>query len=141
MFEYNLDRFYDAHKRDYEQALAEIKNGRKESHWMWYIFPQIRGLGSSMYAIRYGIENLEEASAYVNDELLGSHLREICDALLLLPTDDPVEIFGVIDAMKLKSSMTLFKEAVEDNALFFEVLLKFYDGAFDDLTLEILDSE
>lgn len=138
MLEYDLSRFYIAHNRDYKRALSELKNGHKVSHWMWYIFPQIKGLGSSDYAVRYGITSLEEATAYLNDELLGEHLRELCSTLLELPTNDAVEIFGNIDAIKLKSSMTLFVEATEDNSLFHSVLLKFYDGELDATTIKLL---
>ena len=138
MYDYDLTRFYKAQENEYEQALAEIKNGYKEGHYMWYIFPQIRFLGYSENAIRYGIANIEEAQAYVNDDILGARLRELCEALLKLPTNDPVEIFGELDAMKLKSCMTLFKEASDDHEIFDAVLLKFFKGELDQLTLEKL---
>ena len=104
----DLERFYSAQRQDYARALAEIQNGYKESHWMWYIFPQIKGLGRSPTAKFYSIKDLDEAIAFLNDPYLGGNLREISAELLNKITDDAEDIFGKIDAMKLKSSMTLF---------------------------------
>ena len=104
----NLKRFTEAQYRDYEQALKEIKNGRKESHWMWYIFPQLKGLGRSYTSDFYGIENLDEAKAFLQDPYLGKNLQEIAAALLELDNDNATQIMGRPDDMKLKSSMTLF---------------------------------
>ena len=125
--EFSLDRFRSAHASYYETALQEIKAGRKQSHWMWYIFPQIIGLGETSTSIYYSIKSIEEAEEYLNDEVLGNNLREITNALLELESNDPVEVFGSIDALKLKSSMTLF-DLVSSNDIFNEVLEKFYNG-------------
>ena len=123
----SLDRYKNAQAASYETALEEIRNGKKESHWMWYIFPQIIGLGETSTSIYYSIKSIEEAEEYLNDEVLGTNLREITNALLELESNDPVEVFGPIDALKLKSSMTLF-DAVSSNDIFNEVLEKFYNG-------------
>ena len=129
-----LDRFIKAQENTYLVALKEIKNGRKQSHWMWYIFPQIKGLGMSETSRYYGIDGEEEAKAYLDNEILGSRLREITSELLKLNIDNPVDIFGTIDAMKLKSSMTLF-DYVSDDKIFSEVLNKYYNGEIDEKTI------
>lgn len=131
-----LNRFLDAQEYDYELALNEIKNGRKVNHWMWYIFPQIRGLGESSTSIYYGIKDLDEARNYLNHEILGSRLIEITNELLKLETCDSNEIFGSIDSMKLKSCMTLF-DIVSSNDIFNKVLEKYYNGTKDELTISI----
>jgi uncharacterized protein (DUF1810 family) len=124
-----LSRFIDAQSGGvYEEALAEIKAGRKESHWMWFIFPQLEGLGFSGTAHYYGIQGLDEAKEYLADETLGSRLREISTALLSLPTNDPRGIFGSPDYLKLSSSMTLFAMAAPDEKVFADVLNKYYGG-------------
>jgi uncharacterized protein (DUF1810 family) len=123
----SLDRYKNAQAASYETALKEIRNGKKESHWMWYIFPQIIGLGETSTSIYYSIKSIEEAEEYLNDEVLGTNLREITNTLLELESNDPVEVFGPIDALKLKSSMTLF-DTVSSNDIFNEVLEKFYNG-------------
>lgn len=133
-----LDRFLDAQRGDYAAALAEVRRGRKTSHWMWYIFPQIAGLGQSSTARYYSIRDLEEAREYYAHPVLGQRLREISGALLELRGSDPVAVFGGIDSMKLKSSMTLFAVAAPDDPLFQQVLDKYYDGEQDTLTLRIL---
>ena len=133
-----LDRFLDAQRGDYAAALAEVRRGRKTSHWMWYIFPQIAGLGQSSTARYYSIRDLEEAREYYAHPVLGQRLREISGALLELRGSDPVAVFGGIDSMKLKSSMTLFAVAAPDDPLFQQVLDKYYDGEQDALTLRIL---
>ena len=120
----NLDRFIKAHEEDYELALKEIKNGRKLTHWMWYIFPQIKSLGMSETAQYYEIKSLEEAHAYLGNELLKSHLIEISNELLNLNTNDPVEVFGDVDSLKLKSSMTLFAY-ISDKEIFNKVIDKY----------------
>ena len=132
----NLDRFIEAHEEDYERALKEIKNGRKLTHWMWYIFPQIKGLGMSETAQYYEIKNLEEAHAYLDNELLKSHLIEISNELLKLNTNDPEEVFGDIDSLKLKSSMTLFSY-ISDNEIFNKVIDKYFNGSKDLTTIRI----
>ena len=133
-----LDRFLDAQRGDYAAALAEVRRGRETSHWMWYIFPQIAGLGQSSTARYYSIRDLEEAREYYAHPVLGQRLREISGALLELRGSDPVAVFGGIDSMKLKSSMTLFAVAVPDDSLFRQVLDKYYGGEQDALTLRIL---
>lgn len=129
-----LDRFIKAQENNYLVALKEIKNGRKQSHWMWYIFPQIKGLGMSETSRYYGIDGEEEAKAYLDNEILGSRLREITSELLKLNIDNPVDIFGTIDTMKLKSSMTLF-DYVSDDKIFSQVLNKYYNGEIDEKTI------
>lgn len=129
-----LDRFIKAQENTYLVALNEIKNGRKQSHWMWYIFPQIKGLGMSETSRYYGIDDEEEAKAYLDNEILGSRLREITSELLKLNIDNPVDIFGTIDAIKLKSSMTLF-DYVSDDKIFSQVLNKYYNGEIDEKTI------
>ena len=133
-----LDRFLDAQRGDYAAALAEVRRGRKTSHWMWYIFPQIAGLGQSSTARYYSIRDLEEARDYYAHPVLGQRLREISGVLLELRGSDPVAVFGGIDSMKLKSSMTLFAVAAPDDPLFLQVLDKYYGGEQDALTLRIL---
>lgn len=133
-----LDRFLNAQQGDYAAALAEVRRGRKTSHWMWYIFPQIAGLGQSSTARYYSIRDLEEAREYYAHPVLGQRLREISGALLELRGSDPVAVFGGIDSMKLKSSMTLFALAAPDDPLFQQVLDKYYGGEQDALTLRIL---
>jgi uncharacterized protein (DUF1810 family) len=134
----DLGRFVDAQGGIYEQALAELRAGRKRSHWMWFVFPQIAGLGRSPTAERYAISGLEEAQAYLAHPLLGPRLRECCRALLELPGSDPEEVLGGIDALKLRSSMTLFARADPAEALFTRVLEQWYGGRPDDATERIL---
>lgn len=136
--EYDLSRFIEAHERDYAKALKEVKAGYKQSHWMWYIFPQVQGLGHSSTSMFYAISGIEEAKAYMNDPVLGSHMIEICEALLALDTNDAEEVFDWPDDMKLKSSMTLFECAVPEMEKFSKVLHKFFSGDRDVKTLEIL---
>ena len=133
-----LDRFLDAQRGDYAAALAEVRRGRKTSHWMWYIFPQIAGLGQSSTARYYSIRDLEEAREYYAHPVLGQRLREISGVLLELRGSDPVAVFGGIDSMKLKSSMTLFAMAAPDDPIFQQVLDKYYGGEQDALTLRVL---
>ena len=133
---YNLDRFRSAHGESYETALREIRSGRKQSHWMWYIFPQIQGLGRSAMAMHYEIQNAEEALEYWNDPLLRSHMVEICGALLKL-NRPIIWIMGYTDHLKLRSSMTLFW-LVTGEQLFKDVLDKFYHGKVDNYTKEKL---
>ena len=136
----NLDRFISVQKYVYEEALTEVKQGNKKSHWMWFIFPQIIGLGESDTAIYYSIVNIEEATKFLSHEILGKRLREITSELLKLKTNDAEEIFGEIDAVKLKSSMTLF-DCVEENSIFDEVLKKYFNGQRNELTLNKLDQQ
>lgn len=135
---YNLARFKEAQDFGvYEKALAEIMNGRKLSHWMWFIFPQIKGFGHSHNTLFYSIKCADEAKAYLEDELLAGRLREICHLLLDLPTTDPEEIFGNPDWIKLASSMTLF-DYVSPNDIFSKVLDKFYSGSRDMKSLSFI---
>lgn len=137
---YDLSRFYSPHKRDYAAALSEIRAGRKDSHWMWYIFPQVKGLGRSSTSEFYGIKDLEEAQAFLHDKVLGAHLTEISSALLELDCSDAEQIFGKTDAMKLQSSMTLFSLADPQEDIFVQVLDKFFCGRQDKQTRIILDA-
>ena len=135
---YDMSRFIKAQELDYQRALAEIKNGKKESHWIWYIFPQIKGLGKSSQCNKYDIVNLEEAKAYLAEPILRKHLIEICEALLSLDTNDAVDVMERPDNLKLRSSMTLFSIADPEETVFKEVLEKFYKGKPDYRTLKIL---
>ena len=123
----------------YADALAELKAGRKYSHWMWYIFPQIKGLGVSSTSEYYGITDIKEAAAYLADPILGAHMRELCEVLLSLPTDDAYAVFGSPDDKKLRSSMTLFALAADDPQMFAAVLEKFYGGKRCTRTLDRID--
>ena len=134
---YDLQRFHIAQKFDYPVALGEIKNGQKESHWMWYIFPQLKELGYSSTAKYYGLTK-DEAKAYINDEILKSRLIEISQALLELTSNNATEILGYPDDLKLKSCMTLFSEIVPELEVFDQVLQKFFSGKKDDKTLKLL---
>ena len=138
---YEVSRFMKAHQSDYQRALSEIKNGKKVSHWMWYIFPQMKGLGRSSMSEYYGIQDLNEAKAYLADPTLGKHLIEICEALLSLDTNDATEVMGRPDDRKLKSSMTLFDAATETIDVFQRVLDKYYQGKKDYRTLRMLGIE
>ena len=132
-----IDRFIEPNEEDYEIALKEIKKGHKESHWIWYIYPQLRGLGQSHMSSYYGIKDLNEAKEYLNHPILGKRLIEITKTLLLLDIQNPIKIFGYIDAVKVKSCMTLFYLASQ-NKLFLNVLEKFYNGRFCEKTIQIL---
>ncbi|MDQ8052630.1 MAG: DUF1810 domain-containing protein [Pedobacter sp.] len=123
---FNLDRFVAAQQRDFHQALAEVKNGRKQSHWMWYIFPQLKGLGQSEMSKFYGLAGLDEASAYLAHPILGKNLIEISNALLDLAQSDALKIFGSPDNLKLRSCMSLFAGLPEAPPVFEKVLQKFY---------------
>jgi len=134
----SLSRFTTAQENSFENALREIKNGRKQSHWMWYIFPQIYGLGFSETSKYYALKSREEAIQYLNDPVLGDRLIQISRELLKLPTDDAHEIFGNPDHLKLKSSMTLFAALPCADQLFQAVLDKFFNGESDQRTLGLL---
>lgn len=135
--ENRLDRFLTAQERSYDAALSEIKNGRKRSHWMWYIFPQIAGLGMSSTAQYYSIADIEEAREYITHPVLGARLLEISRALLTLDSSDATAVMGYPDDLKLRSSMTLFAQISED-PVFNAVIDKFYGGRPDTRTLHIL---
>ncbi|MEO6837326.1 MAG: DUF1810 domain-containing protein [Ginsengibacter sp.] len=134
----NLQRFLDPQEKDYPIALSEIKKGKKQSHWMWYIFPQIQGLGLSETSKFYAIKNVCEAEDFLNHPVLGNRLIEICNELLKLKTDDAHKIFGSPDDLKLYSSMTLFSSLSITNPAFQKVLDKFFKGEKDEKTLQII---
>ncbi|MBN9483712.1 MAG: calpastatin [Bacteroidetes bacterium 43-93] len=137
---HNLDRFIKAQQGVYKTALSEIRNGRKASHWMWFIFPQIQGLGHSDMARFYAIKDKEEAQGYLQHPILGQRLIEISEVLMQLNSSNAVQIFGGIDSVKLKSSMTLFSSLPNANPIFQKVLDKFFGGEKDGRTVEILAS-
>jgi uncharacterized protein (DUF1810 family) len=135
---FRLARFLDAQTDDYARALAEIESGRKRSHWMWYIFPQLAGLGSSGTAQFYAIQSLDEARAYLAHPVLGARLLACAEAAVRVEGKSAEEIFGGIDAMKLRSSATLFALVAEPGSVFERLLAKFYRGSRDPRTLELL---
>lgn len=134
----NLDHFLTAQQQHYAAALGEIKRGKKTSHWMWFIFPQLQGLGHSEMAFRYGIESLEQAKAYLSHPVLGKRLIEISTALLHCPATTATELMGSPDDLKLRSSMTLFSELDTSPVVFKEVLALFFKGEKDPKTLALL---
>ncbi len=136
--QYNLQRFIDRQKEYFPTALKEIQNGRKQSHWMWWIFPQLKELGYSYTSKEYGISGIEEAKSYLEEPILRENLITICNALLSLDTNNPYRVMGSTDSMKLRSSMTMFIEADPDNEVFKAVLDKYYGGRKDSKTLKLL---
>lgn len=134
----NLQRFIAAQQNDYAIAVTEIKQGRKRSHWMWYIFPQIAGLGFSETSRYYALKNIDEARAYLDHPILGSRLIEICKELVKLPTSNPTQIFGMPDDLKLRSCVTLFAALPDTDPLFQQVLDKFFSGIHDSKTVALL---
>ena len=136
-----INRFITAQENSYEQALAEIISGSKKSHWMWYIFPQYRGLGYSNTSKFYAIKNLNEAKEYLGHSILGNRLREITNALLKLENTNANRIFGSPDDLKLKSCMTLFSVVEDDDDnIFKKVIDKYFDNHMDEKTLKLIDS-
>ena len=133
----NLQRFIDAQQNSYQRALTEVKSGKKLTHWIWYIFPQLKGLGMSGNSQYYGIDDLEEARAYLKHPVLGARLREITSVFLDLVGKNAKDVFGDLDAMKVRACMTLFNE-VSDDDLFEEVLKKHYQGEKDEMTMNRL---
>ena len=134
----DLERFVAAQAPLYAQALAELKRGRKDSHWMWFVFPQLAGLGRSPTAVRYGVASAAEARAYLAHPLLGPRLRECSQAILVHCGRSAESILGPVDALKLRSSMTLFEAVADDAEPFARVLEHFYRGERDPLTLGLL---
>jgi uncharacterized protein (DUF1810 family) len=132
---FDLQRFVVAQGPLYETVLTELRGGRKRSHWMWFVFPQLRGLGSSPMAVRFAISSIDEARAYLAHGLLGPRLRECAVLVTGIDGSTAQEIFGWPDDMKLRSSMTLFARAADDDADFVAVLEKFYGGEEDPATL------
>ena len=137
---YGLQRFVDAQNRVYDKVCSELRDGRKKSHWMWFVFPQIEGLGSSQLARKFAISSLAEASAYLAHPILGPRLAK-CTSLVNLVEGRPIEqIFGYPDDLKFRSSVTLFAHATPDNRVFIDALQKYFGGEFDPATLARLEA-
>lgn len=134
----SIDKFIKAQEKDYELALNEIKSGKKRSHWIWYIFPQLSSLGFSSTAKYYGIKDLEEAKEYLENDILKSHLEEITNELLMLPSYDILSIVGYPDNLKINSCMTLFYLA-SNNELYKKVIDKYYNSKMDENTIKLLE--
>jgi uncharacterized protein (DUF1810 family) len=133
--EFNLERFVEAQTAVYKEVVAELRAGRKQSHWMWFIFPQIAGLGRSAMAQKFAVASADEAAAYLSHPLLGARLRE-CSALVAAIDDKDIDdIFGAPDNLKFHSSMTLFAEIAPDEAVFQDCINKYFDGRPDEATL------
>ena len=138
---YNLNRFIIAQDKVYTKVLNELKKGKKKTHWMWYIFPQLKELGYSDKALFYGIENIDEAKEYVSNYILHQRYIECCRILLNLNIFNIIDVLGDIDSLKLKSSLTLFMYADESNKELYQILLKkFYDGRICKSTYDILNN-
>lgn len=136
-----LDRFLEAQTPVIEQALTELRAGQKQSHWMWYVFPQIASLGQSATSRAFAIQSLDEARAYLAHPVLGQRLRECCQAVMNVRGRSAHEIFGSPDDQKFQSCLTLFAEADPDEVLFYNLLEKYFDGDADEATLELLAHE
>lgn len=136
---YDIERFEDQQTPMYLIALSELRRGHKESHWMWFFFPQLRTLGRSYMAVYYGLSGVDEARRFLAHETFGPRFREMCDVILQLETNDPVEVFDTTDSKKLKSSMTLF-DIVSPNDIFARVLDKYFGGKRCQRTLKIVAS-
>lgn len=137
---YSLQRFLDAQNGVYNLVLAELRSGRKKSHWIWFVFPQIRGLGHSAMAQHYAITSLDEAEAYMAHHVLGARLRECTRLVINTEGRTALQIFGHPDNLKFRSSMTLFLHATKNNRIFQDALVKYYEGKPDQATLDILQS-
>ena len=137
---FDLDRFVAAQEGVYESALAELRSGRKRTHWIWFIFPQVLGLGNSAMAIRFAIKSREEARHYLKHPVLGSRLQECADAVLVVEGRSVSDIFGYPDDLKLRSSMTLFASVAEPGSVFARVLEKYFQGEQDSGTLDVLET-
>lgn len=135
---YNLKRFLDAQNQVYLKALSEIRNGKKETHWMWFIFPQLKGLGQSETARFYAITDLQEATEYLAHPVLGRHLVQISEELLHIKNKSANALFGYPDDLKLRSSMTLFANVENTNPVFTAVLDKYFNNAQDEMTLRLI---
>lgn len=134
-----MQHFLDAQDEIFPIALKELREGQKRSHWMWYIFPQLKHLGHSYKAIYYGIARIEEAAAYLQHPILGQRLRKVSETILHHPENDAEVIFGFVDAMKLRSSMTLF-DAVSPNDIFTQAIDKYFNGQSDNRTISIINT-
>lgn len=139
MREKGLDRFLEAQDRCYRDVLGELRLGQKTTHWIWFIFPQVAGLGSSAMSQRFAIASLDDARAYLAHPVLGARLRECAGLVLASSGRSAEEIFGSIDAMKLRSCMTLFSRAAPEEHLFRDVLARYYDGVEDAATIALLN--
>ena len=133
-----LDRFLDGQDDVYERVLLELRRGRKTGHWMWFIFPQVAGLGSSEMSRHYAISSLDEARAYLAHPVLGGRLRDCAELVLAIEGRTAEQVFGGIDALKLRSSMTLFHRAAPDEAVFSRVLERYFGGVVDQATDRLL---
>lgn len=136
---FDLQRFVDAQEPVFDVALAELRAGAKRSHWMWFVFPQLRELGRSATAVHFGIRSLDEAAAYLEHAVLGPRLRTCARALTMLQGTSARRVLGDVDAMKLRSSMTLFAAASDDDRDFVAVLDAYYGGERDPATVELLN--
>lgn len=141
MGNYNLKRFIDAQNYNdtYKRALEEIKNGNKETHWIWFVFPQVEGLGYSEYSKYYGIKGVGEAKAYIENEVLRDHLLEICEALYKVQTDDILSIMWEVDCYKVRSCITLFDFVAPEYDVFRRLLDKYFRSAYCPKTMDILE--
>lgn len=135
-----LERFLSAQAIDYDTALSELRRGRKESHWIWYVLPQLRGLGLSERALFYGIEDLQEARDYLGHPVLGARLRTCIEAICVHAGSSAVQILGDVDAIKFRSCLTLFAAAAPGDALFTRALAQFYQGKPDPRTVALLSN-
>ena len=140
MDKFNLYRFLEAQETSYDRAMLELAKGKKDSHWIWYIFPQIDGLGNSETTKLYSIKSLEEGRAYLKHPILGQRLVEACEILLNLKDVSINEVMGFPDDLKLLSSMTLFETFSESNSVFTRIIEVYFDGERDEATLEIIKS-
>ena len=138
MDEFNLDRFIEAQASSYEAAMFELSLGKKTGHWMWYIFPQIDGLGSTDMAKLYSIKSLKEANAYLEHPILGQRLIDSCEILLNLDAPSISDVMGFPDDLKLKSSMTLFEYASKPNSIFKKVLIRYFDNELDETSIKLI---
>ena len=135
---FNLERFVEAQSKHYSYALAELRAGKKQTHWIWYVLPQLRGLGLSSRAVFYGIGSAQEAEAYLRHPVLGPRLRECVAAMIALDGVDAVQVLGQTDAVKFRSCLTLFRWVDPTDAIFGEALDKFFSGKPDDASLALL---
>ncbi len=135
---YDLQRFVDAQDPVFEEVRSELRSGRKESHWMWFIFPQLKGLGHSPMAEKFGISSRKEAEAYLQHPILGPRLRGCCELVCNIEGREIDRIFGYPDDLKFRSSMTLFAHSTKDNDVFKAAIQKYFGGQFDDATLHLL---
>lgn len=139
--DYNLQRFIDAQEHIIDSVIAELKQGRKHGHWIWFIFPQLKGLGHSANSEFFGISSLPEASAYLQHPVLGPRLVECVKLVNAVERGSAEDIFGEIDAMKFRSCMTLFAKATRDNQIFINAIQKYFAGEFDALTVDRVGGE